>query len=167
MKIEQKNVIDNEQVYDAAFVRQGAVLAFDFGEQRIGVALGEHLVGNATPLTTIDAESNQVRFEQIANLVETWQPRLFIVGLPLNLDGEETAISQLSRKFARRLNGRFNLPVFLVDERFSSTEASEQLNRQGVRGRAQKSVIDQMAASTILRSYFDSFNSSEQPLAPE
>jgi putative holliday junction resolvase len=150
-----QNLIDNEGVYDAQKVKSGAVIAFDFGEQRVGVAMGEHLLKNASPLTTIDAESNEVRFSMISVMISEWQPTLLIVGLPLNLDGEETSMSKLCRKFARRLNGRFNLPVLLIDERFSSAEASDQLNHQGIRGRAQKPMIDQMAASLILRSYFD------------
>ena len=150
-----QNLIDNEGVYDAQKVKNGAVLAFDFGEQRIGVAMGEHLLKNASPLTTIDAESNDIRFSMISVMVSEWQPTLLIVGLPLNLDGEENNMSQLCRKFARRLNGRFNIPVLLIDERFSSAEASVQLKDQGIHGRAQKPMIDQMAASLILRSYFD------------
>jgi putative Holliday junction resolvase len=148
-------LIDNENIYDEVSVRQHAVLAFDFGEQRIGVAVGEHLLANASPLTTIDSESNEVRFHLITQCIAEWQPKLLIVGLPLNLAGEETPISQLCRKFARRLNGRFNLPVMLIDERFSSSEASEKLTQQGIQGRAKKKWLDQVAAATILQSYFD------------
>jgi putative Holliday junction resolvase len=88
--------------------------------------------------------------------VAEWQPKLLLVGLPLNLAGEETPITQLCRKFARRLNGRFNLPVMMIDERYSSVAASEILNQAGLKGRAQKSQLDQVAAQTILQSYFDS-----------
>jgi putative Holliday junction resolvase len=79
-----------------------------------------------------------------------------VVGLPLSLDGSETEVTQLCKKFARRLNGRFNLPVIMIDERYSSTEASQLLNESGIKGRAQKAMLDQVAAQTILRSYFDS-----------
>jgi putative Holliday junction resolvase len=151
----QTNMIDNENVYDENHIKQGSVIAFDFGERRIGIAHGEHLLGQAKPLTTIDNESNTVRFNLITDIVNEWNPRLFIVGLPLNLAGEETEISKLCVKFARRLNGRFNIPVIFIDERFTSAEASELLKEQGVHGMAQKSVIDQVAASTILQSYFD------------
>jgi len=148
-------MIDNEQVYQADTIKKGSVLAFDFGERRLGIATGTHLLLKANPLETIDEESNKIRFNHIAKLVEAWQPTLFVVGLPLNLQGEETTISQLARKFGRRLNGRFNLPVMLVDERFSSYDASEQLKKQGVHGMAQKQTLDQVAAQTILQSYFD------------
>lgn len=149
-------IIDNENVYEKIKVQSGTVLAFDFGERRIGIAIGEHLINSANPLTTIDNESNEVRFAAITQLINEWQPRLLVVGLPLSLDGSETEITQLCKKFARRLNGRFNLPVIMIDERYSSTEASQLLNESGVKGRAQKTMLDQVAAQTILRSYFDS-----------
>ena len=148
-------LIDNESVYDAKIVLASTVLCFDFGEQRIGVAVGEHLLATANPLVTIDNESNEVRFEAISKLVKEWQPKLLIVGLPLSLDGAETSVTQLCKKFARRLNGRFNLPVMLIDERYSSVEASDLLNQSGIKGRAQKEMLDQVAAQTILQSYFN------------
>ena len=149
-------LIDNEKVYDKTKVQSGTVLALDFGERRIGVAVGEHLINSANPLTTIDNESNEVRFAAITQLINEWQPKLLVVGLPLSLDGSETEVTQLCKKFARRLNGRFNLPVILVDERYSSAEASQLLNETGIKGRAQKAMLDQVAAQTILGSYFDS-----------
>jgi putative Holliday junction resolvase len=149
-------LIDNEKVYDKTKVQSGTVLAFDFGERRIGIAVGEHLINSANPLTTIDNESNEVRFATITQLMNEWQPKLLVVGLPLSLDGSETEVTQLCKKFARRLNGRFNLPVIMIDERYSSAEASQLLNETGIKGRAQKTMLDQVAAQTILRSYFDS-----------
>lgn len=149
-------LIDNENVYDKSKVQSGTVLAFDFGERRIGIAVGEHLINSANPLTTIDNESNEVRFAAITQLINEWQPKLLVVGLPLSLDGSETEVTQLCKKFARRLNGRFNLPVIMIDERYSSAEASQLLNESGIKGRAQKTMLDQVAAQTILRSYFDS-----------
>lgn len=148
-------LIDNESVYEAKTVLASTVLCFDFGEQRIGVAVGEHLLASANPLATIDNESNEIRFEAISKLVKEWQPKLLIVGLPLSLDGAETSVTQLCKKFARRLNGRFNLPVMLIDERYSSVEASDLLNQSGIKGRAQKEMLDQVAAQTILQSYFN------------
>lgn len=148
-------IIDNENVYQAEKVLKGTVLAFDFGERRIGVAVGEHLIKSANPLITIDSESNEVRFKRITELIQEWQPILLVVGLPLSLDGAETEMTQLCKKFARRLNGRFNLPVALIDERYSSAHASQLLNQTGIKGRAQKTMLDQVAAQTILQSYFD------------
>jgi putative Holliday junction resolvase len=137
---------------------QGTVLAFDFGEKRIGVAIGEHLLGIAHPLTTIQSEANDERFRVIGELIDQWQPVQLVVGLPLSLEGEEHALTLLCRKFARRLNGRFNLPVAMVDERLSSAEASQTLKEIGIGGRRQKPMLDQVAAQHILQSYFDNLN---------
>lgn len=139
-------------------IMQGTVLAFDFGEQRIGIAMGEHMLGIANPLTTIDNESNEIRFAEISALITEWQPQVLVVGLPLSDDGSEHAMTALAKKFARRLDGRFGIPVVMIDERFSSIEASQTLKEKGVKGRKQKPLIDQVAAHHILQSYFDRVN---------
>lgn len=133
----------------------GAVLAFDFGEKRIGVAVGDMSIGIAHPLETIDSESNEVRFAAIAAMIAEWKPTQLVVGLPMYMDGTEHEMTRLSRKFARRLEGRFGLPAVMVDERLTSAEASQSLNEIGIRGRNQKVMLDQVAAQTILQSYFD------------
>ena len=133
-----------------------SVLAFDFGEKRIGVAVGDLEIGIAHPLETIVAEGNEARFESIAKLITEWKPTQLVVGLPSHMDGTEHELSRLSRRFARRLEGRFNLPAVLVDERLSSDEASLSLNEAGIRGKGQKIMIDQVAAQHILQSHFDS-----------
>ncbi len=134
----------------------GTVLAFDFGEKRIGVAVGETMLKTAHAQTTIDSEINEVRFTEIAKLIAEWQPRLLIVGLPTYLDGKPHQLTQLAKKFAQRLEGRFNLPVMMIDERLSSAEASQQLAEASIKGRKQKAFIDAVAARVILQSYFDS-----------
>ncbi len=136
----------------------GTVLAFDFGEKRIGVAVGETMLKVAHPLTTIAAEENHVKFELIANLVQEWHPSLLMVGLPMHMDGEPHALTQLSKKFAQRLEGRFNLPVIMIDERLSSAEASQNLNEAGIKGLKQKAMLDAVAAQSILQSYFDNLS---------
>ncbi len=133
----------------------GTVLAFDFGEKRIGVASGDTRVRLAHPLQTIAAADNAGKFLAIGQLLHAWQPVLLVVGLPMRLNGEAHAMTALAKKFAQRLEGRFNLPVVMVDERLSSAEAAQQLRAAGVHGRAQKQHLDQVAAQTILQSYFD------------
>jgi putative holliday junction resolvase len=128
----------------------GTVMAFDFGEKRIGVATGETMLKVAHPLTTISAEENEAKFAQISALIKEWRPALLVVGLPMHMDGEPHLLTQLSKKFAQRLEGRFNLPVVMVDERLSSVEAAQNLNAAGV-----KAMLDAVAAQSILQSYFD------------
>jgi putative Holliday junction resolvase len=136
-------------------IPQGTALGFDFGEKRIGVAVGEHMLRIAHPLITVEAESNDERFAAIATLITEWQPKVLVVGLPLSVDGAEHAMTLLSKKFARRLDGRFGIPVVMMDERYTSAEASQSLNEAGIRGRKQKIMLDQVAAQHILQSYFD------------
>lgn len=131
------------------------VLAFDFGEQRIGVAVGDSAVGIAHPLTMIDAADRQRRFAAIAALVAEWRPAQLVVGLPSRLDGAEHELSRLARKFAAQLSGRFGLPVEFVDERLTSVSAELSLTAAGVAPRKRKLRIDQVAAQEILQDYFD------------
>ena len=133
----------------------GTVFGFDFGEKRIGVAVGETILKLAHPLTIIDTEIIDSRFAQIASLINEWQPSLLIVGLPTYMDGTPHAMTNLSKKFAQRLEGRFNLPVMMVDERLSSFEAEQYLTVAGVRNIKQKKLLDAVAAQTILQSYFN------------
>jgi putative holliday junction resolvase len=133
----------------------GTVLAFDFGEKRIGVATGETMLKVAHPLTTINTEENEAKFTKIGALIAEWHPSLLVVGLPMHMDGESHLLTQLSKKFAQRLEGRFNLPVQMIDERLSSAEASQNLNAAGIKGIKQKAMLDAVAAQSILQSYFD------------
>ncbi len=136
-------------------IPQGDVLAFDFGVKRIGVAIGNTLLGIAQPLETIATEVTERRFARIAQLIETWRPVLLVVGLPLHSDGTAHELTQLSQRFARRLTGRFNLKVIMQDERYSSETASAALREAGIAGSKQKSMLDQIAAQQILQSFFD------------
>ena len=133
----------------------GGCLAFDFGETRIGVAQGDCRIRIAHPIATITGNRNDEKFARIAALIQEWQPESLIVGLPTHIDGSEHALTQLARKFGQRLNGRFKLPVYWVDERLSSVYAEELLCENGIRGRKQKPMLDQVAAQAILQSFFD------------
>lgn len=133
----------------------GAVLAFDFGKKRIGVAIGNTAVGVAHPLATVDSEVTERRFALIGQLIQTWQPVLLVVGLPLHSDGTAHELTQLSQRFARRLSGRFNIKVIMKDERYTSETASAMLREAGITGRKQKALLDQVAAQHILQSFFD------------
>ena len=134
----------------------GTVLAFDFGEKRIGVATGETLLHTAHPLTTLHAESNDDRFAAIAALIAEWQPVQLVVGRPTHIDGTPHAMTELAEKFARRLAGRFALPVALADERLSSRDADSRLRETGRTARAAKPLRDAVAAQLILETWFES-----------
>ncbi len=136
-------------------IPQGTLLAFDFGTRRIGIAVGNTLLRRAHPLATIAEEKTDARFAAIAALLKEWQPCALVAGLPSNDDGTPHELTALCRRFANRLKGRFNLPVILLDERYTSLAASTQLDEEGIRGMKQKPLIDQCAAQQILQAYFD------------
>ena len=134
---------------------EGTVLAFDFGTRYVGVAVGDRATRMAHPLRTIDAEATAARFAAIAELIDEWKPVLLVVGLPLSLEGEEREITRRARRFARRLEGRFGLPVACVDERLSSSEAGTQLREAGRGGRTHKHLLHPVAAQIVLQAYLD------------
>jgi putative Holliday junction resolvase len=97
-------------------------LALDFGLKRTGVAVGNRLLRTAQAQATIQAQGD-ARFERIAERLRDWQPDALVVGVPFHPDGAEHENTLRARRFARQLRGRFGLPVFEVDERYSTTEA--------------------------------------------
>jgi len=121
------------------------VLGFDFGVKRIGITMGNTLTGQAQPLRVISAIDNATRFKIIGELIAEWRPARLVVGEPRHPDGAEHDMTLRSRRFANQLHGRFNLPVELVDERYSSAVIASK------RG----DVIDDKAAAVILQQYFD------------
>ena len=134
----------------------GTVLAFDFGEKRIGVATGETLLGSAHPLTVIRAESNDDRFAAIGKLIAEWQPVQLVVGLPTHADGTPHETTRLAQKFAERLRRRFHLPVAFADERLTSLDAEARLRETGRDSRSARPLLDAVAAQLILQTWFES-----------
>ena len=123
------------------------LLGFDFGTHKIGVAIGNTLTGQATPLEIIHAVGHERRFARIAELLRQWQPRRVVVGLALDRDGSEQPATMRCRRFANQLRGRFALEVVLTDERGSSMEAQALLGSNAP--------DDAYAAAVILQRYLD------------
>ncbi|MDI9857147.1 MULTISPECIES: Holliday junction resolvase RuvX [Comamonas] len=98
-------------------------LAFDFGTKRTGCASGNRVLGGASPLRTIQAEGADARFAAVEKLIQEWQPQALVIGVPYHPDGAAHENTARARKFGRQLHGRFRLPVYEVDERYSTTEA--------------------------------------------
>ena len=121
------------------------LLCFDYGNKRIGTAVGQAITGTATPLITINCYHNKPDWVSIQNLIHEWLPDAIIVGIPLNMDGTSQAITEAAAKFARQLEGRFNLPVFGMDERLSTFEAKD---RSGF-----DTNLDSIAAQAILETW--------------
>lgn len=135
----------------------GTILGFDFGKKRIGVAVGQTLTASARPLTTLRVHNEQPDWDAIGRLIESWQPAQLVVGLPINMDGSEHALSATVRQFAEHLQNRYALPVHLIDERLSSREAQQIAGAMGGRNaphtQAAKEEVDRIAAQIILETW--------------
>lgn len=127
----------------------GNVLAFDYGLRRIGVAIGNPLTGSTRPLAPLAARDGVPDWEQVRRLFVEWSPARVLVGLPLNMDGTASAMSERAARFMRRLQGRFATPCELVDERLSTFEA-----RGRLRGGDGHAALDSVAACIILEDWF-------------
>lgn len=129
------------------------LLGFDFGTHNIGIAVGQTITGTASPLPALKAKDGQPDWTKVERIIAEWQPKLLVVGLPLNMDGSEQPLTDLARKFANRLHGRFGLPVELQDERLTTVAAKEELFARGGYRELSKDKIDSAAAQLILEDY--------------
>ncbi len=134
---------------------QRTLLGFDFGTKRIGIAIAQEVTGTANPLTTITAVKHKPDWESISKIIKEWQPDLLVIGLPLHMDGSEQPMTQAARRFSNQLNGRYQIPIALMDERLTSNEAESIINEQsGSPSLYQdKAQIDMISAQLILQSW--------------
>jgi len=121
-------------------------MGFDFGMKKIGVAIGQSITGTANPLVIIRAKDGQPDWVALEKIIKQWQPEMFIVGLPINMDSTPSEMSSMAEKFARRLTGRYGIAHETWDERLTSFEAREFAEPD--------EQIDAIAAKLILESYF-------------
>ena len=131
----------------------GALLCFDYGEKRIGVAVGQHVTATASALEIVAVRHGRPDWVRIETLMRDWQPQALVVGNPLNLDGTRQPCTDAADRFARKLAGRFRIPVHRADERLTTHAA-----RGLVKGRVK---VDAEAAKVILESWL-----AEQRPAP-
>lgn len=130
-------------------------IAFDFGMKSIGCAVGQSITGTAQALPAFKAQDGIPNWEALRKLLHEWKPDLLIVGLPLNMDGTEQPLTQLTQKFANRLHGRFGFPVTLHDERLTTVEARAEIFARGGFKALKKDKIDSISACLILESWFE------------
>jgi putative Holliday junction resolvase len=133
------------------------VLAFDFGLKRIGIASGDTVSRSAAPRPAVRVGRTGPDWERIGREVSALAPGLLVVGAPYNADGSEGVLGAAVRRFAAELGRRFELPVHLIDERFSSLEAGEELRSRRASGERRRRIaradIDSAAAAVILRRF--------------
>jgi len=127
---------------------EGVVIGFDFGLRRIGVAVGQAVTQTATPQAIVNSKDGKPDWEHISKLFEEWQPVAIVVGLPMRLDGTEQALTQPARKFGQRLSGRYNRPIYYIEEQLSSIEAENRNLKQ--------QHIDDHAAQILLENWLQS-----------
>ncbi|MCW8091755.1 Holliday junction resolvase RuvX [Alteromonas sp. ASW11-130] len=132
---------------------QRTVLAFDFGTKSIGIAIGQEVTGTAAPLAALKARDGVPDWDALKRIIEQWQPDLAVVGLPLNMDGTEQDVTQRAKKFANRVNGRFNLKVETWDERLTTVDARAMLFELGGYKKLTKDKVDSVSACVIFTSW--------------
>jgi len=130
------------------------ILAFDFGLKWIGVAVGQTLTSSARPLATLTAKQGKVDQTELTSLVREWAPDALVVGLPLNMDDTESAMSTRTRRFARYLAKSTALPIHLVDERLTSY-AADTVGSSPIHDRATGPGNHAEAACLIAMSYLN------------
>ncbi len=134
-----------------------AILAFDFGGRRIGVASGSAITGTSSVVTTLRAQQGVPDWQELDTIIKEWRPDILIIGMPYNMDGTESEMSKRAKEFAELLGGRYDLPTDTIDERLTSAEASSILKEQRRLGLKTKKVnkeeIDSLAACLIAESW--------------
>lgn len=138
-------------------MKNSTFLGFDYGEKHIGVAVGSSHTRTAQPIGMLQGGRGSPDWPRVSEFVSQWQPTALIVGLPLNMDGTENAMTRAARRFGNRLRDRYNLAVHMVDERLSSRSAKDALFEAGVPAKRHKRKLDTLAAQAILQSFFNDY----------
>lgn len=128
-------------------MKKETLLGFDLGQKRIGIAVGQTVTKTATPLETVVVKNNKPDWSRIGELIDDWQPDRLIVGYPLQMDDGRQPMTEMSERFVRQLDGRYHLPIDVIDERLSSYEA-----RQRIKSTRN---VDPVAAQAILETWFE------------
>ena len=130
------------------------IIAFDFGTQKTGMAVGSSIIESATPLALFPMKDGIPNWDELLKIIKQHQPNLFLVGLPLNMDDSESELSTRARKFARRLRHQANIETLMVDERLTTREARDELDHYHAQGRAKKLAADSIAAALFIESWY-------------
>jgi len=139
------------------------LLAFDYGLRHIGVAVGQSLISSSNPADIVRARDGVPDWQHIAKLIAEWQPNVLIVGLPLNMDGTDSAMTARARKFSRQLQERYKMSVELVDERLTSFAAKQSRKENDRSIDFGNDTVDAEAACIILQDYYRRLAEPSQP----
>ncbi len=130
------------------------IMAFDFGTQKMGMAVGQSLIASTNPLALFPMKDGIPNWDELLKIIKSHQPGLFLVGLPLNMDDSESELSTRARKFARRLRHQTNIETWMVDERLTTREARDELDHYQAQGRGKKMSADSIAAALLIESWY-------------
>ena len=131
------------------------IVAFDYGEKKIGVAVGQTETNTSSPLQIIFNNNDQVNWNEICVLLDEWKPDLIVVGDPYNMDGSRSKIQDMSDRFSDALYKRYQIQLEKTDERLSSREANERLQNLDI-GTKSSSNKHSISAQVILEDWFRS-----------
>ena len=125
------------------------IVAFDFGEKKIGVAVGQTSPYTSSPLQVIFNNHDKVNWNEISILLEEWKPELILVGKPLNMDGTDSEIMMKVDAFYKKLESLYDAKFEYVDERLTTFEAKDILKENNVE------TVDANAAKILIDNWFE------------
>ena len=133
------------------------VMAFDFGLKNIGIAIGQEITKTASTFYSINAVDGHPNWSELDKIINEWHPNLFVVGDPFNMDGSRSKIQDLSDRFSKSLNKRYDINIEKTDERLTSREAKERLESLSI-GTRDSSNNHSISAQVILEDWFRSMD---------
>ena len=125
------------------------IVAFDFGEKKIGVAVGQTSTCTSSPLQVIFNKNGKVNWFEISTLLDEWQPDLIIVGKPLNMDGTDSEIMKKVEKFYKKLRDLYDAKFEYIDERLTTFEARQILKEN------KTDEVDANVAKILIDNWFE------------
>ena len=125
------------------------IIAFDYGEKKIGVAVGQTSTNTSSPLQIIFNKDNNTNWTSISSLLDEWKPDLILLGKPLNMDGSDSEIMKKVDKFYKELKSIYDVDIEFVDERLTTFEAREILKDE------KHDNVDAHAAKILIDNWFD------------
>lgn len=135
--------------------KEQTIMAFDYGDARLGVAIGNTLIKIPHPITTIEGDGMWTKIDALEQIINEWKPNIFVLGMPHESDNpKKIQLINTIKNFAKRITRKYEREVIIVNEDFTSMHASSLLNEQKIYARDQQGKLDQLAACSILQTYF-------------
>ena len=136
----------------------GRLLAIDYGEKRLGLAISDPNQIISKPLKTIILSDSQYIYNELEKIISDYEIQKLIIGLPIGMDGKNTQQTSKVEAFKENLQNKIGIPIILFDERLSAVSAKKSLISQGIKTGHNKSKIDQTAAAIFLQHFLDTLN---------